>query len=49
VCNQSIGDIFSQSTVFVELVIPHEQHLILYKIFEKWYPYKYFFLPNSPL
>jgi hypothetical protein len=37
-----IGGIHSQSSVFVEVVIPYEHHLIVYKIFEKWYPYKYF-------
>ena len=47
ICTQRIGEIHTQSSVFVEVVIPHEHHLILYKIFEKWYPYKYFLLPNS--
>lgn len=43
-----IGKIQSQSTVFVEDTAEHPEHLILFKIFENWYPYKYFLLPNPP-
>ena len=48
ICSQPIGTIHSQTSVFVEDVSEHHEFIILYRIFDKWYPYKYFLLPNPP-
>jgi len=41
-CIHPIGNICKKSVVFVEQVIPHNEHKIIYLIMGSWYPYGVF-------
>lgn len=41
-CVITIGNIYENSMLYVEQVEAHQQHRIIYRVFDKWYPYYFF-------
>lgn len=41
-CLKATGSIKELSKVYVTSVMEHDKYLIIYKIYDKWYPYSYF-------
>ena len=42
---EDVGYLSPDTWVYIDQIAAHQQHLIIYRVSNKWFPYKYFRLP----